>query len=89
MTKGLKPKKTEKQKEIMGIILREAGEGRFLTLTELYPMLSYKADATYGAVRLSVRALERLGMIQKNQIGVSKQLIPTTRAYDWFIPRMS
>jgi hypothetical protein len=89
VTRGLKPKKTEKQKEIMGIILREAGAGRFLTLTELYPMLSYRAEATYGAVRLSIRNLEEKGFLQKNQIGVSKQLVPTPRAYDWFIPKMS
>lgn len=89
MTRKLKPKKTDKQKEIMGIILREAGAGRFLTLSELYPLLSYKSEATYGAVRLSVRNLEEKGFIHKNRVGVSKQLIPTPRAYDWFIPKMS
>lgn len=84
-----RPRKTDKQKEIMGIILREAGEGRFLTLTELYPMLSYHHEASYGAVRLSIRNLEEKGMLEKNREGVSKRLVPTSRAYDWFIPKMS
>jgi predicted transcriptional regulator len=82
----VKPFRTENQKEIIGIILREAGNGRFLNQTELHQMLSYGPDVTYGAIRFSVRLLEKQGMLVKQRTGPTVLLIPTTKAYDWFRP---
>lgn len=81
-----KPRRTSHQREIMGIILREAGQGRFLTQTELYPMLSYAAEVTFGALRVSVRFLEEQGMLERKQQGRNRVLVPTLKGYDWFRP---
>src|SRR5690606_31611832 len=54
----MKPRRTEHQREIMGVILKAAGEGRFLTQNELPSLLSYAGDVTYGAIRASIRFLE-------------------------------
>ena len=80
------PRRTEKQKEIMGIILREASTGRFLCIKELYDLVSYKASASYGALRISVRFLEEQGMLIRKKDGRETRLVPTGRAYQWFTP---
>ncbi|GAA4525586.1 hypothetical protein GCM10023174_10430 [Chelativorans composti] len=80
----MKPRRTEKQREIMGIILREVGQGRFLSIKELHEMISY--SASYGAIRISVRWLERQGMLERRQVGRNTILVPTKRGYDWFRP---
>lgn len=77
-----KPRRTEKQKEIMGLILRAAGEGTFLTPKTLHEAVSY--DCTYGAIRVSLSFLEDLGMIEKRRAGRIVELVPTQRGYDWF-----
>lgn len=82
------PRRTEKQREIMGIVLREAGAGRFLNVTELHDLLSYKAEASYGAIRISLRFLEKQGMLHRKREGRETKLVPTPRAYDWFKPLM-
>ncbi|NKX37355.1 hypothetical protein HGG70_05325, partial [Rhodobacteraceae bacterium R_SAG4] len=46
----MKPKRTKHQREIMGLVLQAAGQGKFLTQNEIYPLLSYAADVTYDAV---------------------------------------
>ena len=79
-------RKTEKQREIVGIILREAGAGRFLSVSELYDMISYKHEATYGALRVSLRFLEERGIIVRTKDKNFTRLIPTSRAYDLFKP---
>jgi hypothetical protein len=83
----VKPRRTDKQKEIMGLILRAAGEGRFMTVTEIHEAITY--DCTYGAIRVSLRFLEGQDMIAKQRDGRVCRIVPTQRGYDWFRPRMS
>lgn len=71
----------------MGIILREAGQGRFLSIKELHALISY--DASYGAIRISVRWLEKQGMLERKKSGRDSLLVPTQRGYDWFRPAVT
>ena len=80
----MKPRRTEKQKILMGIILRAAGEGRYLTFTDLFNACPY--ECSYGAIRISVRFLEKQGMLVKKKAGLFTQLVPTDRAFDWYRP---
>jgi hypothetical protein len=82
-----KPRRTDKQKELMGFILKAAGEGKYLTTTELHEMISY--TASYGAVRISVRFLVEQGMLERRPAGNFTHLVPTLRGYDWFRPAAS
>lgn len=68
----------------MGLILRAAGEGKFLTTKDLHEMIPY--DASYGAVRISLRFLEAQEMIRKQPAGQYTHIVPTSRGYDWFRP---
>lgn len=79
-------RQTDKQQEIMGIILREVGAGRFLNVTELYGMISYSHEASYGALRVSLRWLEKHGMLIRERDKGQTRLVPTRRAYDFFKP---
>lgn len=83
-----RPKRTEHQREIMGLVIKAANQGRFLTQKELYPMLSYASEVTFGAVRFSIRLLEERGLLLrvKAATGRDKELVPTDRGYDWFRP---
>lgn len=81
-----KPKKTVHQREIMGMILREAGNGRFYLQNELFPLLSYASEVTFGAFRVSVRLLEEQGMLVRVPDGKHRRLVPTERGMDWFRP---
>lgn len=83
----MKPRRTQKQKELMGLILEAAGAGRFLTIKELHEKISY--PASYGAVRISVNFLQKQDMIEKTPAGQTVHLVPTSRGYDWFRPRIS
>ncbi|MBD9511620.1 hypothetical protein IB265_33230 [Ensifer sp. ENS10] len=79
-----KPRRTEKQKELMGLILKAANDGAFLTPSELHAKISY--PATYGAVRVSIKFLVSQGMVEKRPEGNFVRLVPTLRGYDWFRP---
>ena len=79
-----KPRRTEKQKEIMGMILKAAGEGEFLTTSDIHDRISYAAS--YGAVRLSIRFLVNQGMLTRQPDGQFTRLVPTLKGYDWFRP---
>jgi hypothetical protein len=79
-----KPRRTEKQKILMGLILRAASEGRYMTLKDLHALIPYKA--TYGAVRISTNFLERQGMLVKTAAGRFVHLVPTEAAFDWYRP---
>lgn len=68
----------------MGLILRAAGEGRYLTIKDLHSLVSY--EASYGAIRISVRFLVKQGMLEKRRAGLFTELVPTERGYDWFRP---
>lgn len=83
----MKPRRTEKQKEIMGLILKAAGEGRYLTTKEIHEQVSY--EASYGAVRISIRFLVTQGMLERRPAGQFTHLVPTLKGYDWFRPAAS
>lgn len=82
-----KPRRTDKQKILMGMILKAAGEGRYLTTTDLFQAIPYVAS--YGAVRISVRFLVEQGMLVRKKAGNFTHLLPTDKAYDWFRPERS
>ncbi len=79
-------KKTPRQIEIMGHILKRAGEGIFLTQVELHRELA--GAESYGALRISMNFLEKHQMIVREpKPGTSaKYLKPTLLGYDWFRP---
>jgi predicted transcriptional regulator len=80
----MRPKRTPHQREIMGVILKAAGEGRFLKQNEMPALLTYGADVTFGAIRASIRALEDQGMLVRVKDGCYRKLVPTERGFDWF-----
>lgn len=78
---------TKRQKQIMGKILREAGAGRFMTLTELHDELPDDHKASYGSLRKSLDFLERSGIIVREHIGGNKKHVkPTELGFKWFRP---
>lgn len=80
-----KPYRTKNQKEIMGIILKAAGEGRTMTVSEVHAATSY--GSSYGAVRKSLAALVERGMLARVRDGRVTRMVPTDRGYDWFRPQ--
>lgn len=81
-----KPLRTRKQRIIVGLILRAAGEGRFHTITELHALLPYECH--YGSFRRSIEFLESHQIIVKERAGRSLLIKPTTEAYGWFAGRI-
>lgn len=79
-----KPLRTKKQRIVMGIILREAGQGHFRTISELHAMLPYTCH--YGSFRCTLDALEAHGSIVKERAGMSVLIKPTHEGYGWFSP---
>lgn len=79
---------TQKQKNIMGLVLKLAGEGRFLNVGDLHKEVAHSAECTYGAFRKSLDVLERAGMIVRERIPgmIAKEVKPTLKGYDWFRP---
>jgi predicted transcriptional regulator of viral defense system len=82
----VKPRRTEHQREIMGLVLKAANEGTFITQKELAEKLSYASEVTYGAIRISIRFLEEQGMLKRVKDGIHRRLVPLERGYDWFRP---
>jgi hypothetical protein len=82
----VKPKRTEHQREIMGLVIKAANNGTFLRQDELQGLLSYGATVTYGAIRVSIRFLEEQGMLKRVKDGPNRRLVPLERGYDWFRP---
>ncbi|MTH61191.1 hypothetical protein [Paracoccus litorisediminis] len=70
----------------MGIVLREAGQGAFLSATEIYPHLSYAAEVTLGALRKSIEFLEKQQLVIRERQGRRVVIVPTERGYNWFRP---
>lgn len=81
-----KPRRTKKQKEIMGIVLRAAGQGNFLDAHEIHRELSYGGTVSFGAVRKSLEVLEHTGMIARSRTGQVVTIIPTADAFNWYRP---
>ena len=75
--------RTDKQTEIMKLILGAADTGVAITLKQLRDRLSYKP--TKQAVLCSLRILERYGFLTKQYHGNRTMHIhPTARAYSTF-----
>ena len=73
----------------MGIILKAAGEGVFLTAEEIYARVSYKDECTFGAIRVSLRFLADKKMLERQKTaGGAAKMVPTQLAYDWFRPQV-
>lgn len=79
---------TLKQKNIMGLILKKAGEGEFLNVKQVHEQVEHGDTCTYGAIRKSLDALEAAGMIVREYIPgtTSKHVKPTQKGFDWFRP---
>jgi len=77
-----KPKRTDKQRQIMFLVLEAADVGSFYTITELHQALPYKC--AYGSLRTSLRFLSKRGIVELERSGMSKIVRPTIKAYDWF-----
>lgn len=75
---------TSKQRTIMGVILREFGQGRIHNIQELHKLLPYTCH--YGSFRRSLDFLERGGVIVREQAGTSNLIKPTVLAYERFVP---
>lgn len=77
---------TKKQKAVMGVILREAGEGRFLNLKELHVAVQPHFETSYGGLRKCLDVLENDNMVERVRVSLHKEVRPTLRGYDWFRP---
>jgi Fe2+ or Zn2+ uptake regulation protein len=76
---------TEKQTEIMTIVLNSASAGAFCTLQELRDKLSYGKDVSKQAVLCSLKFLAKHGMLERRHRGPkSMELIPTQQGYKVF-----
>lgn len=80
-----KPRRTEKQKIVMKIILDAAQRGEFLNVTEIHAALPYVCH--YGSLRGTLDFLESHGVIVKERAGMSRLVKPTSLAYAWFAGR--
>jgi len=80
----MKFRRTKKQREIMGLILAAAGDGEFLCVKDIHEQVSY--DCSYGAIRMSLRALVRDGFLVRKAKATKTLLVPTDLAYEWFRP---
>lgn len=78
-----RPRKTQKQRLIMSVLLREYEAGRRLTQRDLLDLLP-AGTSSYDALRVSVKHLEDLGVLQRTGSRSERYLVPTTKAYDWF-----
>jgi len=81
--------KTAKQMEIMRVIFKAAGEGKFLSPKELHKLIAHGAECKYPALICSISYLRRHGMIESvygddhgpHQYGLKSYLKPTPKAY--------
>jgi Fe2+ or Zn2+ uptake regulation protein len=86
----MKIRRTKHQIEVMGIILREAGNGVLLGPAEIYRLVSYKDEVTYGAIRKTIEILEKQGMVKRcrnTPNSMKVEVTPTLLGYDWFRPK--
>ena len=72
-------RRTEKQRQIMQLVLKGADDGCFLTISELHKLLPYTCD--YGSLRTSLRFLEKGGSLLRERVGAFTILRPTPDAY--------
>lgn len=80
--KTYKPKRTDKQRQIVHLILTAADEGTFYTVKELHEALPY--TCAYGSLRTSLRFLRERKIIELERSGQVKFVRPLPAAYDWF-----
>lgn len=84
MPKPRKMIRTKNQIEIMGIVLRAAGAGVFLSMKEIHEQISY--GSAYGSIRTSLRFLINKEMLIRKDEGTKTMMVPTEKGYDWFRP---
>lgn len=77
---------TKKQKAVMGVVLREAGRGRFLSIEQLNDQVQPHYETSYGGLRKCLDGLENKGMIERVRVSLHKEVRPTLLGYDWFRP---
>ncbi len=77
-----KIKRGPKHREIAGIILSAADEGRFLTVIEIHRRLSYAC--AYGSLRKIIGLFEQRKWITKERAGMSVLIKPNIQLYQWF-----
>ncbi|WP_062120503.1 hypothetical protein [Aureimonas sp. AU40] len=77
-----KPARTDKQREIVGVILAAADKGEHLTVGEIMSRLSYKPSRP--AFSCSLRYLEGNGIISREGWNGKRIVKPTGDAYAWF-----
>lgn len=77
------PRNSLKQREIMSVILRAAGEGRMLDAREIADEVNY--DVSFDAMRVSLRFLCRAGaLVRLKGDGRRTLYSPTPAAYRQF-----
>lgn len=77
---------TKKQRAVMGLILREAGRGRFLSVGDLHTEVQPHFETSYGGLRKCLDVLEEKEMISRVRVSLHKEVRPTMLGYDWFRP---
>ncbi|QIG69067.1 hypothetical protein EVB77_033 [Rhizobium phage RHph_N1_10] len=77
-----KIRRGEKHKQIAGIILQAADEGRFLTVSEIHAGLPYAC--AYGSLRKIIKLFEEREWVTKERAGMSVLIKPNLLLYQWF-----
>lgn len=72
----------KKHREIAGLILAAADEGRFLTVSEIHAGLSY--PCAYGSLRKIIKLFEDRNWVTKERAGMSVLIKPNPLLYQWF-----
>lgn len=74
---------SKKQKEIMSLVLKAAGEGKYLRREELQSQLSYGADVSHQAVECSIRYLVEREFLVRHYDPLSKKGRPSIAFLPW------
>lgn len=77
---------TEKQTEIMNLVLDAAQAGSFISVVDLREKLSYGSSVTVQAIQFSLRYLEQHGMIERIYPKGRLFLKPTILGWQIFRP---
>ena len=80
-------RQTDKQTEIMGLVLAAADAGDAIEFRALKAGLSYGSEISNQALQCSVRFLERHGMVARSYRAARRCFVaPTLLAYQTFRP---
>jgi repressor of nif and glnA expression len=86
MTSGFQG--TDKQVEIMKIIIQATGNGETLILEDIQKRLSYGDGVSNIAIFYSLKYLEKHGLIVKERVGREAFIRPTSLGYKMMKPSM-